>query len=284
MATFTNQAFLSYRNNITPSNIVTGEIREVLTATKTAVVNTYSAGDSVTYIISITNTGGTSATNLTVTDDLGAYAFNTTTLVPLDYTDDSVTYFVNGVLQPTPTVTATSPLTVTGISVPAGGNITLVYEARVNEYAPLDTDGSINNTATVTGGGLVTPVEATETVTATTDAFLTISKGINPVSVVDNEPLTYTFVIQNFGNTATTATDGVTVTDTFNPVLNPITVTLDGVTLTEGTDYTYDKDTGAFATLPGSLTIPAATYTRDPATGQINAEPGSVTLRVVGTV
>ena len=102
--------------------------------------------------------------------------------------------------------------------------------------------------------------------------------------LADNEPLTYTFVIRNFGNTATVVTDDVTVTDTFDPILNPITVTLDGTTLVEGTDYTYDATTGAFATIPGRITIPAATYTRDPDTGEWIINPGQVTLTVVGTV
>ncbi len=284
MATFTNQAFLSYRNNVTASNIVTGEIREVLSAAKTAVTESYTAGDTLTYVISLVNTGASALTGLTVTDDLGAYPFGTGTTVPLTYTDGSVRYFVNGILQPAPTANAVSPLTVTGLSLPAGGNGILIYETTVNSFAPLDPNGTIVNTATITGAGIPTPITVTETVTAEDAAFLTISKAISPVSVADNEPLTYTFVIQNFGNTATVATDDVIVTDNFDPILNPITVTLDGAPLTEGTDYTYDETTGAFATLPGQITIPAATYTQNPATGEWNVEPGSVTLTVVGTV
>ncbi len=284
MATFTNQAFLSYRNNVTPSNIVTGEIREVLTAAKTALLETYTAGDTLTYVISLVNTGASALTGLTVTDDLGAYPFGTGTVTPLSYTGGSVRYFVNGALQPAPTTNAVSPLTVTGLSLPAGGNGILIYETTANSFAPLDGNGSIVNTATITGAGIPTPITVTETVTAEDAAFLTISKAISPVSVADNEPLTYTFVIQNFGNTATVATDDVIVTDNFDPILNPITVTLDGTPLVEGTDYTYNETTGAFATLPGQITIPAATYTQNPATGEWNVEPGSVTLTVVGTV
>ncbi len=284
MATFTNQAFLSYRNSVTPSNIVTGEIREVLTAAKTAVTETYTAGDTVTYAISLVNTGATALSGLTVTDDLGAYPFGTGTVVPLDYTEGSVRYFVNGVLQPAPTVSDASPLTFTGLSLPAGGNGILLYETAVTGFAPLGAGGTIVNTATITGPGVPTPITVTETVTAVDAAFLTITKAISPVSVADNEPLTYTFVIRNFGNTATVATDDVTVTDTFDPILNPITVTLDGVTLVEGTDYTYNETTGAFATVPRRITVPAATYTQDPVTGEWNVEPGTVTLTVVGTV
>ena len=55
MATFTNQATLSYNGGSTNSNIITGEIIEVLTASKTAVVNTYRTPDKITYVISLIN-------------------------------------------------------------------------------------------------------------------------------------------------------------------------------------------------------------------------------------
>ena len=48
MATFTNQATLSYNDTITNSNIVTGELLEVLTLTKTAVVPQYDGNGTVT--------------------------------------------------------------------------------------------------------------------------------------------------------------------------------------------------------------------------------------------
>lgn len=43
MAAFYNQATLSYNGNTTTSNITTGEILEVLSATKTALRDTYNA-------------------------------------------------------------------------------------------------------------------------------------------------------------------------------------------------------------------------------------------------
>ena len=45
MARFTNQAQLRYGDEVTNSNIVVGEIREVLSATKTAVRETYGQRD-----------------------------------------------------------------------------------------------------------------------------------------------------------------------------------------------------------------------------------------------
>ena len=50
MATFYNQATLSYNDNVINSNIVTGEIVEVITATKTAVPTTYNIGDEIKLI------------------------------------------------------------------------------------------------------------------------------------------------------------------------------------------------------------------------------------------
>lgn len=57
MARFTNQAQLKYGNAVTNSNIAVGEILEVLSASKTAVRDTYGQNDSVTYLIALVNSG-----------------------------------------------------------------------------------------------------------------------------------------------------------------------------------------------------------------------------------
>ncbi len=284
MATFQNQATLSYAGNVTTSNVVTGELQQTVSAAKYAVEDNYTQGEVLTYVVSLVNTGSNSLTNLTVTDDLGAYTQGTATRVPLDYVEGSLSYYVGGVRQGTPVVTDTDPLTITGISVPAGGNTFLIYQARVNEFASPVAGGSITNTVTVTGACLTAPIVAQETVTAASEAFLTISKALNPAVVSEGDRLTYTFVIQNFGNTPVVATDDATVTDTFNPILSDLTVTFNGETWTEGEDYTYDEATGAFATVPTKILVPAATYTQNPATGAWSVVPGVSTLVVVGTV
>ena len=102
MATFTNIATLSYNGNVTNSNVVTGTINEVLTASKTAVTDSYTDGDKITYVISLINGGNSPLTNVTVEDDLGVYLVDDTALVPLDYTEGSLRYFINGVLQSVP--------------------------------------------------------------------------------------------------------------------------------------------------------------------------------------
>lgn len=282
MAQFTNQAQLSYNDSITNSNIAIGELLEVLSATKTAVIDQYGRNEDITYIISIVNSGSTPFTGLTITDDLGAYSFSDTSLVPLTYLDDSIRYYVNGVLQPAPTATAGPPLSITGINVPAGGNAIIVYEVQANQYAPLDVDGTITNTATI-NGGITTPITAQETISTTNEPELTITKSVSPVPVTENGTLTYTFIIQNSGNTAADATSNIVITDIFNPILSNLAVTLDGAAFPT-TSYSYDEATGVFTTNPGTITVPAATYTQDATTGSIITTPGVTTLVISGIV
>lgn len=284
MAIFSNQATLTVNGNSTNSNIAYGELLEVLAVTKTAVEGTYTPGELVTYVVTLRNSGTTALTGLTVTDNLGGYDFNGTTVYPLTYEDGSATLFIDGVPQAAPAVTAGPPLVVTGITVPAGGDTVLVYQARANAFANPDAGSTIDNTVTVTGGGLTAPVTATETVTAATAPELTITKSITPTQVTDNDRVTYTFVIQNTGNEAVVATDNAVITDTFDPILTALTVTFDGTAWTQGVQYNYDETTGLFTTVAGQITVPAATYTQDPTTGEYTVTPGVATLVVTGTI
>ena len=172
---------------------------------------------------------------------------------------------------------------ITGISVPAGGNAALVYEAEVTGYAPLEVEGTIVNTVTVSGAG-ITAAQAEETIGARTGPVLSILKSLSPNPVTENGRLTYTFTIQNSGSTAVTAGDDAVVTDTFAPVLRDLTVTFNGTAWTAPADYTYDEATGLFTTVAGKLTVPAATYAQDETTGLWTVTPGVSTLTVTGTV
>ncbi len=284
MAQFTNQAQLSYNNQTVNSNIATGEILEALSATKTALSTTYGPGDNITYVISALNSAPTPLTGISISDDLGGYTFDAGTVYPLSYVENSARLYINGVLQPTPAVTAGPPLTFTGITMPANSNLVLVYETETNQFAPQGATDSITNTATITGNGIPTPVTATVDVTPTAEPDLTITKSIEPATVTENGTVTYRFVIQNYGNTAADADANVTVSDLFDPILSDLTVTVDGATVASPATYTYEETTGQFNTVPGQITVPAATYTQNTTTGAYTVTPGVSVLTVTGTI
>lgn len=284
MAIFSNQATLTYRGGSVDSNVAFGELLEALTVTKTAIEGAYTPGQLVTYAVILRNTGSAPLTALTVSDDLGAFQFNGNTVYPLTYEPDTVAVFVNGVLQPTPAVTAGPPLGITGITVPAGGDAVILYQARVNDFADPAAGGTIVNTVTVTGDCLSQSVTASETIAVQEGPELTVTKSISPVQVVDNDRVTYTIVIRNFGNAPVVATDNAVITDTLDPILTNLVVTYQGVTWTQGVQYNYNPATGLFTTVPSQITVPAATFTQDPVTGAYTVTPGTVTLTITGTI
>lgn len=281
--TFTNTATLSYTGGSVQSNIAVGSVEGILSVSKTTAAQDYQTGESITYAVSIINHSDTAVTGLTVTDDLGSYIFNTGTVQPLSYIEDSALYFSDGVLQPTPAVSTADGLEFSDISIPAGGSAVIIYEAQVTEYAPPETGGVIENTVTVSGTGLC-DVNATENVPAAVGAALSVLKSIAPIPVAENGEVTYTFRLQNNGNTAVAAADNAVISDAFSPILSNISVVLDGTPLAEGTGYTYNQNTGLFQTANGVITIPAATFTQDAVTGAWNVEPGTATLTVTGTI
>ncbi len=285
MANFYNQANLSFGGRITSSNITEGEVITRVTLTKTAVTTDYGVGDNIVYAINLVNADNTDKDGIILTDNLGA--FNPTgnlEVIPLDYVDGSILYYQNGVLQPAPTVEAGPPLIIYGITVPAGGNVTVLYETRANEYAPRGVNASIINSVNVIGDGLCDDLADSAEVPTRNEALLTISKAVSPDTITCGDEITYTFIIQNHGNLPVVATDDAIITDVFNPILNDITVRVNGDIIGEGTGYTYNEETGEFATIGGALPVPAATFVRDPVSGIITTTPGVTILTITGTI
>ena len=286
MATFYNQATLSFAGRVTNSNVTEGELVSGLTLTKTAVSTDYGPGDGIVYALTLVNADTVAKNNITLTDNLGVYtlAGSTTEFVPLDYVDGSVLYYQNGVLQPAPAVEAGPPLVISGIDVPASGNVIILYEARANSFAPLSAGSSIFNTVTAVGEFLCEDLSANAQIPTRDEPILSIAKAVCPGTITCGDEVTYTFIIQNTGNTEVGATDDLIVSDTFNPALTNITVTLNGEELDEGTQYTYNEQTGEFTTIGGAIPVPAATFTRDPASGVVTTTPGVAVITVTGII
>lgn len=282
MASFSNQATLSYNGTVVSSNVVTGQIVSALSVTKTAVGSTYTPEGKIVYVVNVVNSGSASFEGLTLTDDLGG-PVGSGMPAPLRYEEGTLLYFVNGNPQPAPAVSAEDGLQITGIDVPAGGSAALVYQTAVTADAPLEAGSEIVNAIALTGEGVGTPVTAEASVPVEEAAALSVSKSLSPDTVRENGRLTYTFVIRNTGNAAADEAAGTALQDLFDPALTELSVTFNGRSWTEGEDYTYDEAAGLFATVPGRITVPAASYPQSP-DGSRSVAPGEAVLTVSGTV
>lgn len=283
MATFTNQAVLTYGGTQVLSNTTTGQIVESLSAAKTSLQQSYASGDRITYIVTLQNTCSVPLADLTLEDDLGAYKCPGGLLYPLGYEEGSLLVLENGVRQTDVTVTETSPLTVTGIDVPGNGGATVIYTALVNGFAPLQASGAIVNTVSLTGAQLTQPVTAEHTLPVTEGPVLTVSKTLDPLTVSPGESITYTLTIENYGNAEAGAGENAVITDTVQPVLTDLSVTYNGAPWTEGGQYTYSAQTGVFETGDGVITVPAAQFTKNP-DGSASVVPGTAVITLQGTV
>lgn len=174
-------------------------------------------GDILRYTITVTDTGGGTATGVTVTDDIPA---DVNSFAVISISDGGAT----NSSSPAPAGTNNNGyLNITGITVPAGGSVTIVFDVTVNNGTPNGT--VINNSAVITNplgpGG--TPSAPPATVT---DSSVPIS-GTKLLYLYDNAATP----ARKLSRTPTTSTNaisvgyGATQTWTMNPVAAaPITI------------------------------------------------------------
>ena len=281
--TFTNQATLTFDGTTVLSNIAVGTIESALTITKEAVEDSYTEGSAITYVVSIINDTQREIRGLTVNDNLGKFEIGCRHVQPLDYVEGSVLYYVDGVLQNDPETDTRDGLKFKDIRVTAHGNTMLIYQATVNAFAPLDEGAQITNTVTV-GRRCGCEASDSETVPVADAASVNITKTISPAVVEEDGEVTYTFSIENTGNTALTAKSGAVITDTFDPRLRDLKAFFNGEQLRKGEEYRYNKATGLFETVEGVVTVAAATFTRDDETAEVTVTPAVSTLVVTGII
>lgn len=287
MATIENFATVSYTSGgiseTKVSNLAEIGLESAISFTKSTLGETYGEDDVITYILSMTNTSASTITNVSITDDLGTFVFGTLELSPLTYTAPAL-LLIDGQdvsTQLTVDTSTAGSLVFSFPALPAGATANIVYRAAVNEYAPLDVDASVTNTATLTSDSDCADGTATATITAVSAANVSVFKQMSPNPVICGDTVTYTIRIYNYGNIAA---ENVVLTDTFNPAPENITVSRDGVLLI-GTDYTYVNGTLTVpSTAQSPVTVPAATFVRDATTGIVNVTPGMIEYTITGTI
>ena len=196
--TIANEATLIYDNITKNSNAVVTRILSLydLTATKEALLDSYTPGQTITYITRVENTGSASLYNLTIVDDLanGTLQYIDTSIegspieVDVQKTANTVTFKIDNVLNP-------------------NDNVLIIFETTT----PTTNPEQITNTQTITanGGSTTEPIVTAKpnpsaTVTLANYVSLDITKSANKASIYSGESLVYTFKIVNRGNETAT--------------------------------------------------------------------------------
>lgn len=156
--TIENQATLLYNNVTTNSNTAVTRILSLydLTATKEALLDTYTPGQTITYVTRVENTGSAPLYNLTIVDNLadGLIRYINTSVegylngspieIAVQTTTNSATFKVNSIVEPTDnvliifeTTTPTSnPDTLTNTqTITANGGSVLIKKNKVFKYS-----------------------------------------------------------------------------------------------------------------------------------------------------
>ncbi|WP_431245576.1 DUF7507 domain-containing protein [Leifsonia xyli] len=212
------------------------------TVAKTADKTEVAAGDTITYTVTVKNTGAvayTAAEPASFTDDLSSV------LDDAVYNGDAS----GGATFTTPNLNWSGPLAV-------GDTVTITYSVTVDK--PDAGDKMITNTVRPTGGGGTCDPAAACSTTTDVQAF-TVSKASSATSAAPGDTITYTITVTNTGKAAFTAAKPATFTDDLTNVLDDAAYNGDA---SNGGSYTAPKlawalalPVGQTATVTYSVTV-----------------------------
>lgn len=220
-----------------------------LSATKTAGITTFRPGENLPFVVQVKNSGTSPLYAVTLKDNLGAGNLN--------FVEGSAFVLRNNILTPiAPTVDENGLSVEVADELGAGGELSVLYTARVDENLSGDVD-DIQNTATFTaqgvrGGALISDTPTVDaTITREDYASIEMTKAVSSEQITAGVPFDYVITLENNGNTSAT---NVVVTDTLPDgfTINSITSVTGGTTTTFTTDdYSLDGGTN-------TLTLPSA--------------------------
>jgi uncharacterized repeat protein (TIGR01451 family) len=188
-------------NTSTDTDTITTVVSESnvdLSIAKTDNVTSAAPGGTLTYIITVSNAGPSTATDATVSDVFGPNLTN-------------VSYTATGTTGTSGFSNSTGNINQT-VTIPSGGSITYTVTATV---APTAT-GAVANTATVTASANNNETNPANNIATDIDQLSTVDIGVtktdSPDPVIAGQNITYTITLTNTG-TGPAAAGTVTLTD-----------------------------------------------------------------------
>ena len=201
-------------NNSSPDTNTAGTSQVDLALTKSNGQSSYVPGTAVSYTITVTNAGPSLATGVAIAD-----------AVPATITGVSVNCATAGTAACGTNATAGNNVSFTGASIGAGTGNSLTF--TVNGIVDPSASGTIANTATVTAGAGANDTNAANN--AATDADtqaaaqvdLGITKTDGQATYVPGHPISYSMVVTNAGPSTAS---GVTIVDTVPSAIGGLTI------------------------------------------------------------
>ena len=238
---------------LTADDCVTSSSLQGFTVEKVASATQVNPGESVTYTVTVSNTGAveyTAGDPAVFTDDMSAVlddaSFN-------DDASDGASFD-----------DTTGVLTWSG-AVPVGGSVTVTYSVTVNAAAELG-DGVLTNAVVpdAPGGECADPDDC---VTTTDVQAFTVAKTSSATVADPGDTVTYTITVANTGSVAFTDTAPATFTDTLGDVLDDASFNDDA---SDGASF--DDTTGVLTwsgavPVGGSVTVTYSVTVNTPASG-----------------
>lgn len=243
-----------------------------ITVTKGANVTGTVVGDTITYTVTVGNTGTANAASVVLTDALPA---------GLTFVTGSVT--VAGVSRPTYSITAGVPLGQLNLS----SSIVITYQAKVTStpsgFVLPNTANAAFTFQSVAGGNTITGVIPSNTVTTPVySPIIGITKNSNRTTATVGSTVTYTLLVSNTGSIAAAVTlaDNIPtgssfITGTFRVNGNVIAganpavgVAIGSVAVGATTTVTFDVQVNTLPSPPQFVDQGTATYTYSPPDGR----------------
>ncbi|WP_179314081.1 DUF7507 domain-containing protein, partial [Winogradskyella undariae] len=209
-----------------------------------------SLGDTMTYTITVENTGNVSLDNVAITDTFEDANGNTLTLLTGPTFDSADAGSAEGSLLVGETATYTATYIIEQDAVDAGGfSNSVLAEGDSPTGVTIDdtSDDDDDNDGNTEDDATITPITASPSLEAV--KTVAVSNDVLPTGLSLGDTMTYTITVENTGNVSL---DNVAITDTFEDA--------NGNTLTLLSGPTFDSaDAGS---LEGSLLVgETATYT-----------------------